>query len=72
MNCAPAAFDPATDLPEGFLDFFLPLHREFTPRQRMLLAERFRHLARADSGELPDYMEPSDATLSDWRVEIPE
>jgi len=72
MNCAPAAFDPATDLPEGFLDFFLPLHREFTPRQRMLLADRFRHLARADSGELPNYLEPSDATLSDWRVEIPE
>ena len=72
MNSAPAAFDPATDLPEGFIDFFLPLHREFTPRQRMLLAERFRHLARAHSGELPDYLEPSDATLSDWRIEIPE
>lgn len=71
MNCAPAAFDPATDLPEGFLDFFLPLHREFTPRQRILLADRFRHLARADAGELPDYLEPSDATRSDWRVEIP-
>lgn len=72
MNCAPAAFDPATDLPEGFFDFFLPLHREFTPRQRILLADRFRHLARAQAGELPDYLEPSDATLSDWRVEIPE
>jgi malate synthase len=72
MNCAPAAFDASTDLPDGFLDFFMPLHREFTPRQRILLAERFSELARAYSGRLPNYLEPSEATDSDWRVELPD
>jgi hypothetical protein len=35
FNTAPSDFDPARDLPEGFLDFVLPLHHELTPRQQV-------------------------------------
>ncbi len=34
MNSAPDDFDAARDLPHGFLEFLLPLHRPFTPRQQ--------------------------------------
>ena len=40
MNTAPLDFDPHRDLPEGFYDFYLPLHREFTPRRDELVARR--------------------------------
>ncbi len=72
MNCAPRCFDAAKDLQEGFIDFLLPLHREFTPRQRVLAAEREARLARSHAGELPDYLEPSEAATGDWRLELPE
>ena len=44
MNCAPSDFDPTKDLPKGFFDFLLPLHRDFTPRQQALVAKRARAL----------------------------
>ena len=47
MNSAPEGFNAATELPEGFLEFYLPLHQKFTPRQRMLASRREEHLARA-------------------------
>jgi len=31
VNFAPAELNPQRDLPEGFLEFLLPLHRQFTP-----------------------------------------
>src|SRR6202007_707011 len=37
MNAAPSGFDPARELPTGFIEFLLPLHRAFTPRQRDLI-----------------------------------
>ena len=39
-NAAPSGFDPARELPAGFIEFLLPLHRAFTPRQRDLIARR--------------------------------
>src|SRR6202162_5631076 len=36
VNQAPPELDPTRDLPRGFYDFLLPLHRAFTPRQREL------------------------------------
>jgi len=34
MNYAPADLNPETDLPKGFLEFLLPLHKQFTPWQQ--------------------------------------
>ena len=31
MNYAPANLESAKDLPKGFVDFLLPLHKQFTP-----------------------------------------
>ena len=40
MNYAPADLNPEKDLPKGFLDFLLPLHKQFTPWQKRLIAKR--------------------------------
>ncbi len=34
INRTPLEFDPSRDLPAGFMDFLLPLHRALTPRQQ--------------------------------------
>ena len=33
INQAPPDLDPSRDLPRGFYEFLLPLHRAFTPRR---------------------------------------
>jgi malate synthase len=71
MNCAPRNFDPVLELPKGFMDFLLPLHKVFTPRQLALVARRARTLADAHKGRLPDYLPASAATAGDWRIELP-
>ena len=71
MNTAPAGFDPARDLPAGFLEFLLPLHRIFTPRQAALVEKRATALAAAHQGRLPDYLPPSAATQENWQIELP-
>lgn len=72
LNGAPAEFDPSHELPKGFLEFLLPLSREFTPRQHDLVQKRATALAAAHQGRLPDYLPPSPATGKEWRVELPE
>lgn len=72
INQAPSGFDPIRDLPKGFFDFLLPLHRDFTPRQQALAAKRARALADAHAGKLPDHLPPSPATESDWRIDLPD
>jgi malate synthase len=71
MNTAPAGFDPARDLPAGFLEFLLPLHRIFTPRQAALVEKRAAALAAAHQGRLPDYLPPSPATQENWQIDLP-
>ena len=70
-NSAPANLGPAKDLPEGFLDFLLPLHRAFTPRQQELIKERAGVLSASHMGVTPDHLPPSEATSSEWRIELP-
>ena len=70
VNQAPAV-DLARDLPSGFYDFLIPLHRVFTPRQQALAASRRRVLDAAHAGRLPDYLVPSEATTGSWRVSLP-
>ena len=54
-----------------FADFFLPIHREFTPRQQALAAKRSEILENSNSGNLPDYLAASEAA-TDWKIEVPK
>ena len=71
INSAPASLDARRQLPGGFFDFLLSLHREFTPRQQALVARRAEALADAHLGRLPQFLPPSEATTGDWRIELP-
>jgi malate synthase len=72
INAGPQSREKAAaELPSGFLEFLVPLHKEFTPRQQLLL--RVRGLALRDSlaGHKPNYLPPSQATTSPWKIELP-
>ncbi len=71
MNYAPGDFDPRKELPEGFYDFLLPLHKQFTPWQQKLAARRAEVLEASHRGRAPNYLPASEATTSDWRIEVP-
>jgi malate synthase len=71
MNVAPAGFAVERDLPAGFAEFYLPLHERFTPEQQRLAHARAERLARAHNGDLPSYLPASQATTTDWRIELP-
>ncbi len=71
INAPPEGFDPRRELPAGFLEFLFPLHCEFTPRQKALIAQREAQFADAQRGKLPTYFPPSEATTTDWRIELP-
>src|SRR5436853_6718734 len=72
INSGPSSFDLRRDLPKGFLEFFLPLHQHFTPRQRELVAKRKRVLADAHAGKLPNHLPASEATPGTWKISLPE
>jgi malate synthase len=72
VNFAPAELNPQRDLPEGFLEFLLPLHRQFTPWQQKLAAKRKEVLQRSHEGHPPDYLPASEATTSDWQIDVPD
>ena len=71
VNAAPSGFDPARDLPAGFIEFLLPFHRAFTPRQRELIGRRAAALEASHKGQLPDYLPSSRATADAWQIELP-
>jgi malate synthase len=72
MNYAPADLDPHRDLPKGFFDFLWPLHRQFTPWQQKLVVKRAEVLQLSHRGKPPNYLTGSEATTSDWRIEVPD
>jgi len=72
VNAAPAELDAARDFPKGFVEFLLPLHREFTPRQKQLLEKQAAALAASQQGHLPNYLPPSAATQEAWQVALPD
>jgi len=72
MNYAPADLNPHKDLPKGFFDFLLPLHKQFTPWQQKLVAKRAEVLKQSHGGHPPNYLPPSQATTSEWRIEMPD
>src|SRR5215813_12713726 len=71
INTTPAGFDPNDELPSGFLNFVQRLHREFTPRQRALVAKRAEVLSAAHSGEMPNHLKPTPSTTSNWSIDLP-
>jgi malate synthase len=72
MNYAPADLNPHEDLPKGFFDFLLPLHKQFTPWQQKLVAKRAEVLKQSHGGHPPNYLPASQATTSEWRIEMPD
>ncbi len=72
MNYAPSDLNPRTNLPAGFYEFLLPLHRKFTPWQQRLVAQRADALELSHRGNPPNYSPASEATTSDWRITVPE
>jgi len=71
QNHAPNDLNPERDLPSGFFEFLLPLHKQFTPRQQAHAAKRKEVLAASHRGKHPDYLSLSEATTADWRIELP-
>src|SRR5579864_3572070 len=72
MNYAPPDLNPEKDLPRGFMDFLLPLHKQFTPWQQKLVAKRAEVLQASHRGQAPNYRPASEATTTDWRIEVPD
>jgi malate synthase len=72
VNSTPRGFDPNRDLPSGFMEFFLPLHRAFTPRQQQLAVKRMEVLQQSLEGEKPAHRFPSDTVRNGWRITLPE
>ena len=72
MNFAPSDLNPEKDLPKGFYDFVLPLHKQFTPWQQKLSEKRGEVLEKSHRGNPPNYLPASEATTSEWRIEVPD
>ncbi len=72
VSTTPVDFDPTRDLPAGFMDFFLPLHRRFTPRQQELAVRRVEVLQASLEGDKPKHQFPSDTVRNGWRITLPE
>jgi malate synthase len=72
INRAPASFNSARDLPKGFIEFLLPLHRAHTAHQRQLVERRAARLLESHKDHLPNYLPASAATKEAWRIELPE
>jgi len=71
VSSTPANFNPERDLPAGFMDFFLPLHRAFTPRQQELALKRIEVLERSLEGTKPTHRFPSDTVRNGWKITLP-
>jgi malate synthase len=72
LNYPPADFQAQRDLPEGFLEFFRPLHVVFTSWQRSLIRERVRVQEESQQGNKPCHRYPAEAVRNGWRVELPD
>lgn len=70
-NCAPSGASKS-ELPAGFLEFFLPLHRKFTARHGQLVQARREALEDSLRGNKPAHLFPSAMTRGLWRIEVPD
>src|SRR3954447_1075907 len=60
------------DIPSGFAEFYAPLHSRFTPWQQELIAKRKEVLKNSHAGRLPEYLPPSEAITTDWKIALPD
>ena len=72
LNVPPSGSDPAAELPNGFLEFLLPLHQRFTPWQEQLVAKRKAAIEAAQQGHLPAHLPAGEAQREPWRIDVPE
>jgi malate synthase len=72
LNSPPEGTDVAAELPQGFMDFLLPLHKRFSPWQETLLAKRNVAMEAAYQGHLPTHLPAGEAQRQNWKIEIPE
>jgi malate synthase len=72
LNYPPQGFRPEHDLSAGFMDFFTALHRQFSPWQSALVAQRRRVLAESQQGNKPSHCFPGAAVRGGWRIDLPE
>src|SRR5882757_9493258 len=68
IQTAPAS----ADIPQGFAEFYAPLHARFTPWQQDLAAKRKEVLKQSHAGRLPQYLPASEAINSSWKITLPE
>src|ERR1041384_4593244 len=71
FNSAPPELNPQRELPAGFMEFLLPLHRDLTPRQQMLRRRRAEVLQSSHRGQKPNYLPASEATTTEWTIPLP-
>jgi malate synthase len=71
FNTAPPDFRPESDLPKGFMDFLLPLHRQLTLRQQAVIGKRAEVLITSHHGRKPDYLPLSEAKSGAWKIQLP-
>ena len=71
MNTTPPEFDPTHDLPDGFLEFYQPLHDQFTARQQQLVSLRSERLNRSHNGNPPEHKRLVDSAPANWRISLP-
>jgi malate synthase len=71
MNSAPKDWSLEKDAPSGFSAFYWKLHEEFTPRAAALAAKRRAALEASHQGRYPAYLSPSEATTSNWTIDLP-
>src|ERR1041384_5256663 len=72
FNSAPPELNPQRELPAGFMEFLLPLHRDLTPRQQTLRRKRADVLESSHNGKKPNYLPPSEATTTKWTIPLPD
>ena len=70
VSTAPDGFSIERDLPEGFAEFYRPLHARLAPGADAARVERYRIISASLAGTLPDYFAPS-AASGDWQIELP-
>jgi malate synthase len=68
INHAPTIYQ----MPPDFAKYFIPLHAEFTQRQRALSAKRKEVLEKSQKGNLPGYLPPGEANTENWKITVPK
>src|ERR1700686_4920379 len=53
------------------MDFVLPLHHELTSRQQAFIKTRADILTASHQGRKPDYLPSTEASTSDWKIQLP-